>query len=80
MQNPFVNFCEIAIKWLGIHANNGHKLDDLTFDQKRILQKVKIEYKATHYENGRRKARLNAKQYSFFKVIKRKPYKSGRVR
>lgn len=80
MQNPFNRFCETAIKWLGIHTRDGHKLDDLTFDQKRILQKVKIEYKATHYENGRRKARLNAKQYSFFKVIKRKPYKVVRTR
>lgn len=74
LQNPFDRMAETAIKWLGIHTMNGHKLEKLSLSDNALLRKIKIRWKATHNEMGRRKAVLNSKQRAFYaaRPIRRK--------
>lgn len=66
MQNPFDRMGETAIKWLGIHTMNGHKLNKLSIADIVLLKKIRIRYKATHNEFGKRKAVLNSAQRAFY--------------
>lgn len=54
LQNPLDRYCETSIEYLRIHSNKPHELNELTDNQKTLINTIKEAYFKLHDKYGRR--------------------------